>query len=91
MSTWHLIPADHLPPDQLTLWPVGDGRFGFDVSWLGPGGHGEANLVRDALGASGIRGQLRQSVDGRACSVRVGPLPGHEIVRVVGAFLSDGG
>jgi hypothetical protein len=86
-----LIPADHIPPDRLTLWPVGEGRFGLDVSWLGPVGHSEANLVRDALGASGIRGQLRQSVDGRAWSVRVGPLRGEEIVRVVGAFLSGGG
>lgn len=83
-----LIPADRLPPDHLTLWPVGGGRFGLDVSWLGSAGHSEANLVRDALGASGIRGQLRQSVDGRGWSVRVGPLPGQEIVRVVGAFLS---
>jgi hypothetical protein len=80
--------ADHIPPDQLTLWPVGGGRFGLDVSLLGSAGHSEANLVRDALGASGIRGQLHQSVDGRGWSARVGPLPGQGIVQVVGAFLS---
>jgi hypothetical protein len=83
-----LIPADHVPPDRLTLWPVESAEYGLDVSWSGAVGFAEANTIRDALDASGIATKLEQGFDGRTWTVRVGPLPGDDVVRVVSGFLS---
>ncbi len=83
-----LSPRDTEPPDRLTLWPVGDGRFGLDVWWTGRHGLASAEQLRSALDASGLNSRIIQSIDGRSWALRVGPIDERETARVVSHFLA---
>jgi hypothetical protein len=74
-------------PDRLTIWPVEDGRFGIDVRWSGGEGNRRATVVRNLLSDSGIKAKLAQSMDARGWELRVGPLPGEDVARVIDAFI----
>lgn len=74
-------------PDRLTIWPVEDGRFGIDVRWGGGQGNRRATVVRNLLSDSGIKAKLAQSMDARGWELRVGPLPGDDVARVIDAFI----
>jgi hypothetical protein len=66
---------------------VEDGRFGIDVRWGGGPGNRRANVVRKLLTDAGVKARLTQSVDGRAWELRVGPIPGAEVARVIDSFI----
>ena len=74
-------------PDRLTIWPVEDGRFGIDVRWGGGEGNTRANVVRRLLGDAGVKAKLAQSIDGCAWELRVGPVPGADVARIIDAFI----
>jgi hypothetical protein len=71
-------------PDRLTIWPVEGDQFGIDVRWAGAVGNRRATVVARLLEGAGIRGRLKQSVDG-AWEVRVGPVPGSDVAIVKGS------
>jgi hypothetical protein len=73
-------------PDKLTIWPVEGDVFGIDVRWGGAAGNRRATVVARLLSDAGIRGRLTQDVDG-AWEVRVGPLPGSDVARVIDEFV----
>ena len=73
-------------PDRLTIWPVEGDLFGIDVRWGGPAGNRRATVVARLLADADIRGKLTQTVDG-AWEVRVGPVPGQEVARVIDQFV----
>ena len=73
-------------PDRLTIWPVEGDHFGIDVRWAGATGNRRATVVTRLLEGAGIRGRLMQSIDG-AWEVRVGPVPGADVARVIDEFV----
>ena len=73
-------------PDRLTIWPVEGDLFGIDVRWGGSAGNRRATVVARLLSDAGIRGRLTQAVDG-AWEVRVGPVPGGDVARVIDEFV----
>ncbi len=74
-------------PDRLTIWPVEDGRFGIDVRWGGGEGCRRATVVGDLLAGVGVRSRLTQELSGRGWELRVGPVPGSEVARMIDAFI----
>ena len=74
-------------PDRLTIWPVEDDGFGIDVSWSGPGGNSRATVVRQLLEQAQIKARLTQALDGRGWELRVGPVPGSDVARVIDEFV----
>jgi len=82
--TTHLGPTR---PDRLTIWPL-DGRgFGIDVRWSGGPGNRRATVVRRLLEEAGIKARLTQDVDGRGWELRVGPVHGPEVAKVIEQFV----
>jgi hypothetical protein len=73
-------------PDRLTIWPVEGEQFGIDVRWGGAEGNRRATTVARLLSDAGVRGRFTQTVDG-AWELRVGPVPGQEVARVIDAFV----
>jgi hypothetical protein len=73
-------------PDRLTIWPVEGDLFGIDVRWAGGAGNRRATVVARLLSDAGIRGRLTQTIDG-AWEVRVGPVPGGDVARVIDEFV----
>lgn len=74
-------------PDRLTIWPVEGDQFGIDVRWgATAAGNRRATVVARLLEDAGIRGRVTQSVDG-AWEVRVGPVPGADVARVIDEFV----
>jgi hypothetical protein len=73
-------------PDRLTIWPVENDLFGIDVRWGGAVGNRRANVVARLLDEAGVPRRLTQSVDG-GWEVRVGPVPGNEVARVIDSFV----
>ena len=73
-------------PDRLTIWPVEGDLFGIDVRWGGAAGNRRATVVAGLLADTKIRGRLSQTVDG-GWEVRVGPVPGAEVARVIDQFV----
>jgi hypothetical protein len=73
-------------PERLTIWPVEGDLFGIDVRWGGAAGNRRARVVGRLLNDAGIRGRLSQSIDG-AWEVRVGPVPGSDVARVIDEFV----
>jgi hypothetical protein len=61
-------------------------QFGIDVRWGGAAGNRRATVVARLLAGADIRGRLTQAVDG-AWEVRVGPVPGSEVARVIDEFV----
>ncbi|CAN5642956.1 hypothetical protein BH24ACT24_BH24ACT24_08310 [soil metagenome] len=74
-------------PDRLTIWPVEAGGFGVDVEWRGTAGNRRATVVRGLLEEALIKHRLRQGVDGRSWTLRVGPVPGDQVMRLIDEFL----
>jgi hypothetical protein len=74
-------------PDRLTIWPVDERGFGIDVRWSGGEGNRRATVVRRLLEEAGIRARLTQHLDGRGWELRVGPVPGTEVARVIDQFV----
>jgi hypothetical protein len=60
--------------------------FGIDVRWRGGPGNRRATVVARLLSEAGIRGCLTQTLDG-AWEVRVGPVPGGDVARVIDDFV----
>jgi hypothetical protein len=73
-------------PDRLTIWPVEGDLFGIDVRWAGGAGNRRATVVARLLSDAGIPGRLTQTVDG-AWEVRVGPVRGGDVARVIDEFV----
>lgn len=73
-------------PDKLTIWPLENG-FGIDVRWSGAQGNRRATVVRRLLDGAGIRARLMQHPDGRGWELRVGPVAGDEVARVIDEFV----
>ena len=74
-------------PDRLTIWPLESGEFGIDVRWGGAQGNGRATTVRRLLGEAGIRARLSQELDGSGWELRVGPIPGDDVARILDSFI----
>ncbi|MDQ6805884.1 MAG: hypothetical protein M3065_13170 [Actinomycetota bacterium] len=73
-------------PDRLTIWPVEGDLFGIDVRWSGAAGNRRATVVARLLAKADIRGRFSQSIDG-GWEIRVGPVPGGEVARVLDQFV----
>lgn len=74
-------------PDRLTIWPLDDQGFGIDVRWSGADGNRRATVVRRLLDQAGLRARLTQHPDGRGWELRVGPIPGDDVARVIDQFV----
>ncbi|MGH2716788.1 MAG: hypothetical protein ACRDM7_23460 [Thermoleophilaceae bacterium] len=61
--------------------------FGIDVRWSGGQGNRRATSVRRQLKQTGIRARLTQHVDGRGWELRVGPVPGADVAKVIDQFV----
>lgn len=73
-------------PDMLVIWPL-EGGFGIDVSWYGREGNRRATIVRAMLEDASIRARLTQHPDGRRWELRVGPVDGTEVARLIENFV----
>ena len=73
-------------PDKLTIWPLEEG-FGIDVRWSGGHGNRRATVVRGLLQDAGVKARLTQAVDGRGWELRVGPVPGEDVARLIDQFV----
>ena len=73
-------------PDRLTIWPVEGDLFGIDVRWSGAAGNRRATVAARLLADAEVRGRLSQTVDG-AWEVRVGPVPGGDVARLIDQFV----
>ena len=73
-------------PDKLTIWPLEEG-FGIDVRWSGGQGNRRATVVRGLLQDAGVKARLSQDLDGRGWELRVGPVPGEEVARLIDEFV----
>lgn len=74
-------------PDRLTIWPVETGEFGIDVRWGGGEGNTRATVVRRLLTEAGVKAKLAHSMDGQAWELRVGPVPGPEVAKLIDSFI----
>ena len=74
-------------PDRLTVWPVENDGFGIDVRWSGADGNRRATVVRGLLEQAGVKARLTQHVDGRGWELRVGPVPGADVARMIDEFV----
>jgi hypothetical protein len=74
-------------PDRMCLWPVEDERYGVDVTWAGADGFTRADRLKQTLKMSNIPHRLLQEADGRRWTVRVGPVDGDEVLRLLDSFL----
>jgi hypothetical protein len=79
------VPA--VRPDRMCLWPINDESYGVDVTWAGAEGFSRADRLKEVLTASGIPHRLLQEADGRRWTVRVGPVPGGEVLHLLDSFL----
>jgi hypothetical protein len=66
---------------------VDEHRFGIDVRWSGGPGNRRATVVRRLLEEAGVRARLTQHVDGRGWELRVGPVPGGDVAKVIDQFV----
>ena len=73
-------------PDRLTIWPSGDG-YHIDVRWHGRECILRAVVVRRMLVAAGIEAQPGNSQDGRIWELSAGPVPAHDIARVIDSYI----
>lgn len=73
-------------PDKLTIWPL-EGGFGIDIRWSGAAGNRRATVVRRLVEDAGIKARLAQHPDGRGWELRVGPVPGEDVARVIDEFV----
>lgn len=82
--------ADDLPgptrPDMVVIWPLESG-FGIDVSWMGREGSRRATVVQGMLEDASIKARLTQHPDGRRWELRVGPVDGTEVARLIDNFV----
>jgi hypothetical protein len=89
-----LIGPDHLArtapttPDRVSVWPLGDGRFGIDVTYEGASGYELVSRHEAALAAARIPYSFRQELGG-AWSVRL-TIPAGHVATVVARFVGDG-
>ena len=74
-------------PDKLTIWPLDDHRFGIDVRWSGGDGNRRATVVRRLLEGAGIQARFSQHPDGRGWELRVGPVAGEDVARIIDQFV----
>jgi hypothetical protein len=74
-------------PNKLTIWPLGEKGFGLDVRWGGGEGNRRATVVRQLLEQEGIPARLTQHLDGRSWELRVGPIPGDDVAKVIDQFV----
>jgi len=87
-----MTPEPHLPvkagpvPDRLTIWPIDDGRYGLDATFLGASGYERAEHHRVELETRGVPHNFRQEL-GRAWTLRFGPLRAVEVARALAAFV----
>ena len=61
--------------------------FGIDVRWSGGDGNRRATVVRGLLQGAGVPARLCQHPDGRGWELRVGPVPGKDVARIIGQFV----
>jgi hypothetical protein len=83
MST-DLVPTR---PNKLTIWPLDEQGFGLDVRWAGGEGNRRATVVRQLLEQAGIPARLTQHLDGHSWELRVGPIPGDDVAKVIDEFV----
>ena len=76
-----------LRPDRMCLWPVEEDRYGVDVTWAGAEGFTRADRLKQTLATNKIPHRLLQELDGRRWTVRVGPVAGEEVLRLLDSFL----
>lgn len=74
-------------PDRLTIWPVEGDRFGIDVRWGGVAGYRRAGAVHRQLTAAGVESTLAIDPDARGWTVRLGPVGGSDVARVIDEFV----
>ena len=74
-------------PDKLTIWPLDGLGFGIDVRWSGGDGNRRATVVRGLLQGAGVPARLCQHPDGRGWELRVGPVPGKDVARIIDQFV----
>ena len=82
-------PAEHgaIRPDRLTIWPTEDGMYGIDVRWLGRECILRTVVVRRLLAEVGLPAHPGNSQDGRVWELRVGPVPGDDVAKVIETYI----
>jgi hypothetical protein len=82
----------HLPvkagrvPDRLSIWPVGDRRYGLDATFQGASGYERAEHHQADLRRRWVPHSFRQELDG-GWTLRFGPLRAVEIASALSAFV----
>jgi hypothetical protein len=72
-------------PDRVTFWPLGDDRFGVDVTFEGASGYELATRQEAALEAAGVPYSFVQELGG-AWTLRM-TVPAEQVPAVVSAFV----
>ena len=75
-------------PDRLTLWPLDDGRYGLDATFLGPWACEDAEEAAAHLYSHDMPYALRQE-SGGGWTVRLGPISSVQVARALGAFVGS--
>ena len=57
------------------------------MRWGGAEGNRRATVVRTLLTDAGVKAKLAHAVDRRAWELRVGPVPGEEVAKVIDGFI----
>ncbi len=66
---------------------AGRGDQRVDDRWGGGEGNNRATVVRRLLTDPGIKAKLAHSLDGQAWELRVGPVPGPEVAKLIDSFI----
>jgi hypothetical protein len=73
--------------DQLSIWPMDDGRYGLDATFQGASGYERVQRQEAALERASVRWSLRQELDG-GWTLRFGPVSAADVAAALRAFIS---
>ena len=57
------------------------------MRWSGADGNRRATIVGKLLTEAGVRARLTQHLDGRGWELRIGPVPGQDVARMIDEFV----
>lgn len=73
--------------DRVSIWPMGEGRYGLDATFVGASGYKLVERHEGKLRDSGVKWSLRHEFEG-GWTLRFGPLPVADIEAALRLFVT---